>query len=79
MVLAMRGTSPAQAAGWLGLMASWQLRFPPNLSAAREVMERLIWRYPQSPQALAARRRLAFMDLEAKMRQSAEVRQMHHH
>lgn len=78
-LLAMRGTTPAQAAGWLGLMASWHLRFPPNLPAAREVMQRLLRRYPQSPQALAARRRLAFMDLEAKMRQSAETRHLHHH
>jgi hypothetical protein len=78
-LLAMRGTTPAQAAGWLGLMASWQLRFPPNLSAAREVMERLIRRYPQAPQALAARRRLAFMDLETRMRHAAEARHEHHH
>ncbi len=79
LLLSMRGTVPGKAAGWLGLMASWHLRFPPNLSAAREVMERLIQRYPQSPQALAARRRLTFMDLEAKMRHATESRHQHQH
>jgi hypothetical protein len=77
LLLAMRGTMPAKAAEWLGLKASWLLRFPPNLPAAREVMERLIHRYPQSPQALAARRRLHFMDLEAKMRHATDSRHQH--
>jgi hypothetical protein len=79
LLLAMPGTPPAKAAEWLGLMASWLLRFPPNLAAAREVMERLIRHYPHSPQALAAQRRLNFMDLEARMRQAAESRHEHHH
>jgi hypothetical protein len=79
LLLAMPGPSPAKAAEWLGLMAWWHLRFPQNLSAAREVMERLIGKYPHSPQAFAAQRRLNLMDLEAKMRQAAETRQEHQH
>jgi hypothetical protein len=79
LLLAMPGAPPAKAAEWLGLMASWQLRFPPNLSAARSVLERLLRHYPQSPQAFAAQRRLNLMDLEAKMRQAAESRQERHH
>jgi len=79
LLLAMPGPPAAKAAEWLGLMASWHLRFPPNLSAAREVLERLVRKYPHSPQALAAQRRLRLMDLEAKMRQTAETRQEHQH
>jgi hypothetical protein len=58
-------------------MALWHLRFPPNTPAARAVMERLVRRYPHSPQAFAAQRRLNVMDLEAKMRQAADARQEH--
>jgi hypothetical protein len=79
LLLAMRGAPPAKAAEWLGLMASWHLRFPQNLSAAREVLERLIRHHPQSPHAFAAQRRLNLMDLETKMRQAAETRPERHH
>jgi len=77
LLLAMPGQAPAKAAEWLGLMASWHLRFPQDLSAARTAMERLARQYPHSPQALAARRRLNLMDIEAKMRQAAEARSEH--
>jgi hypothetical protein len=56
-------------------MASWHLKFPPNQSAARQDLERLIRLYPQSPQALAAQRRLNLMEIEAKMRQASAARQ----
>jgi hypothetical protein len=73
LLLAMPGTTPAQAAQWLALMASWHLRFPANLPAARKVLERLLQLYPQSPQAFAAQCRLNVMDLEAKMRQASDA------
>jgi tetratricopeptide (TPR) repeat protein len=69
LLLAMPGVAPSKAAEWLGLLASWHLRFPQNLVAARTIMERLIRLYPQSTQAFAAQRRLNLLDLEAKMRQ----------
>jgi hypothetical protein len=75
----MPGKSPAKAAEWLGLMASWHLRFPQNLPAAREILERLVRKYPQSPQGLAAQRRLRLLELEGKLRHSAETRQEHQH
>ena len=77
LLLATGRAAPAKAAEWLGLMALWHLRFPPNTPAARAVMERLVRRYPHSPQAFAAQRRLNVMDLEAKMRQAADARQEH--
>jgi tetratricopeptide (TPR) repeat protein len=74
LLLAMPGAAPAKAAEWLGLLASWHLKFPQNQAAARNVLERLLRLYPQSPQAFAAQRRLNVMDIEARMRQAAETR-----
>jgi hypothetical protein len=75
LLLGMGGATRAKAAEWLGLMASWHLKFPPNPEAARAVMERLVRQYAQSPQGLAAQRRLNVMNIEARMRQSADTRQ----
>jgi hypothetical protein len=74
LLLSMPGQTPTKAAEWLGMMASWHLRFPQDLPAARAVMDRLVRRYPQSSQALAAQRRLNLMNIEAKMREAAETR-----
>ena len=78
LLLGMPGATRVKAAEWLGLTASWHLKFPPNPVAARAVMERLVRQYPQSPQGLAAQRRLSVMNLEAKMRQAADTRQEQH-
>jgi tetratricopeptide (TPR) repeat protein len=78
LLLAMPGASSAKAAEWLGLLASWHLRFPQNLAAARTAMEQLIRLHPQSPQAFAAQRRLNLLDLEAKMRQAVGTHQERH-
>jgi tetratricopeptide (TPR) repeat protein len=78
LLLAMPGVAPAKAAEWLGLLASWHLRVPQDLRAARAVMERLIRLYPQSTQAFAAQRRLNLLDLETKLRQGAGARQERH-
>jgi hypothetical protein len=78
LLLAMPGAVPAKAAEWLGLLASWHLRFPQDLVAARTAMERLIRQYPQSPQAFAAQRRLNLLDLESKMREAVGAHHEHH-
>jgi tetratricopeptide (TPR) repeat protein len=71
LLLAMPAAPPAKSAEWLGLMASWHLKFPQNPPAARAALERLVRQYPKSPQAAAARQRLNLMDLETKMREAA--------
>jgi hypothetical protein len=68
LLLNMAGVSADQAAEWMGLMAAWQIKYQGDLQKGRETMERLIRRYPQSSQALGARRRISLMDLEAKIR-----------
>jgi hypothetical protein len=52
----------------MGLVAAWQIKYLGDLQKGRETMERLIRRFPQSPQAFAAQRRINLMDLEAKIR-----------
>jgi tetratricopeptide (TPR) repeat protein len=58
----------ARRAEWLSLIAAWHIRYRHDTNAARETLERLVREFPQTPQALAARRRLQLMDAEASSR-----------
>jgi hypothetical protein len=49
-------------------VAAWQIKYQGDLQKGRETMERLVRRYPQSPHAFSAQRRISLMDLEAKIR-----------
>lgn len=53
-------------AEWLGLIASWQLRFKRNEDAARAILQRITRDFSRSPQALAAQRRLNLLDAGKK-------------
>jgi tetratricopeptide (TPR) repeat protein len=68
LLLAMPEQSPAKSAEWLYLIATWQLRELRDAVAARQTFGRLIHRFPQAPEAFQAQKRLAIMDLEARMR-----------
>lgn len=61
-------------AGWLGLIAAWQLRFKRDTDAARKLMERLVTEFPNTPQAMAARRRLALLAASHKIQQFRAAR-----
>jgi hypothetical protein len=52
----------ARRAEWLGLCAAWHLKYRQDFSAAREILERLVREFPQTPQALAAQRRIRLID-----------------
>ena len=56
----------ARRAEWLGLIAAWHLRYRHDPAAGRNVLERLVREYPQTPQALSARRRLQLLDRQPK-------------
>ncbi len=56
----------ARRAEWLGMIAAWHLRYRHDAEIGRKVLERLIREFPQTPQALAARRRVQLLDAEAK-------------
>jgi hypothetical protein len=72
LLLAMRDAHAGKVAEWLSLIAGWHLRFRRDEAAGREWLERLIREHPDTPQALAAGRRLKVMDLEQKLRQARQ-------
>jgi hypothetical protein len=53
---------------WLALIASWQLHYLQDETAARATLEDLVHNYPESAQAFAAQRRLSQMDAENRVR-----------
>jgi hypothetical protein len=54
----------SKRAEWLGLTAAWHMRHRQDFESAQKVLERLVREFPQTPQALAARRRLRNMGVE---------------
>lgn len=66
LLLELPDQPEAKRAEWLGLIAAWHLRYRQNTGSARPVLERIIREFPQSPQAVMARRRLQLMDRERR-------------
>lgn len=54
--------SEVRQAEWLGLIAAWQLKHLREPRAARATFEQIIRQFPNTPQALAAQRRLRLLD-----------------
>jgi len=69
LLLGMHDPSDCKRAEWLGLIAAWQLKFNHDPETARQIMERVVSEFPNSPQAIAARRRLNLMAMEQKVQQ----------
>lgn len=68
LLLEMPDQPDARRAEWLGLIAAWHIRYRQDLETGRSILERVIREFPQSPQALAARRRLNLLDADARTR-----------
>jgi hypothetical protein len=66
LLLDMPDQPDARRAEWLSLIAAWHLRYRQDAEAGRSTLERLLREFPQSPQALAARRRLQLLDRHAR-------------
>jgi hypothetical protein len=66
LLLDMPDRSEAERAGWLGLIAAWQIKYCHDTDAGRQFLERLVREFPNSAQALAARRRLELLSRQAK-------------
>jgi len=64
LLLGMPDQPDSRRAEWLGLTAAWHLKYRHDPEAGRNALERLLREFPQTPQALAARRRLELMDRE---------------
>lgn len=69
LLLGMSEPSHNKRAEWLGLIAAWQLKFNHDPDTARQMMERVVREFPNSPQAFAAQRRLNLMAAEQKLQQ----------
>ncbi|HXC99680.1 MAG TPA: hypothetical protein VN048_10090 [Verrucomicrobiae bacterium] len=63
-LMEMPNQPPEKMAGWLALIAAWEIRRGGDRQAARSRLEQLLREYPKSVQALAARRRLELLDQE---------------
>ena len=66
LLLALPERPEERVPEWLALLAAWQLRPGGDREQARRHLEALVRDYPQTPQALVARRRLNLMDLARK-------------
>lgn len=66
LLLGMEGQPANKRAEWLAMVGAWQQRYRGDLAAARAAFERLVRDHPDSPQALAARRRLERLEVEPK-------------
>ena len=62
LLLDLPGQDEARRAEWWGLVAAWQLKYRQDVAAGRKALEHIIREFPQSPQALSAKRRLQLMD-----------------
>jgi hypothetical protein len=66
LLLGLPDQPEARRAEWLGLVAAWHLRYRHDPDAAREALERLVREFPETPQALSARRRLQLLNAQSK-------------
>jgi hypothetical protein len=61
--------TPKQIAGWLNLLASFQVELGADVATVVETLEKIVERFPDQPVADAARSRLARVNLEFKGKQ----------
>jgi hypothetical protein len=71
LLLALQDQVPARRAEWLGLKAAWILKRSPTNDAGRALLQRIVREHPDSPQAMAARRRILLLDEQARVRKYA--------
>ncbi len=67
LLLAMEGQTQACRAEWMGLKAAWMLKSSPTDARARELLQRIVREFADSPEALAARRRILLMDEQSRV------------
>lgn len=66
LLLNMPDQPDARRAEWLGLAAAWHLRYRNDPENGRHLLERVIRDFPNTPQALAAKRRLHLLAMELR-------------
>jgi hypothetical protein len=65
LLLDMPGQRDLKRAEWLGLTAAWHLRHRQDPENARRILERVVAEFPNTPQALAARRRIQLIETDS--------------
>jgi hypothetical protein len=71
LLLNMPDQPEAKRADWLGTIAAWHIRYRQDTDTGRNILERVVREFPNSPQALAARRRIRLIDSEFRGKASA--------
>lgn len=71
LLLNMPDQPDAKRADWLGTIAAWHIRYKQDPDTGRNVLERVVREFPNSPQALAARRRIRLIDAELRGKANA--------
>jgi len=69
LLLDLPDQEESMRAEWLGLIAAWHIKYREDVETGRRMLERVVAEFPHTPQALAARRRIQLLDMQA--RQSA--------
>jgi len=67
LLLDMEGQPANRRAEWLALKAAWLRRQNPGDPRVRELLERLVREFPETPQELAALRQIHLMDERARV------------
>ena len=62
LLLDIPGQPDLKRAEWFSLIAAWHLKYRHDTESGRKALERLIEHFPQTPQAVAARRRLELLN-----------------
>ena len=70
LLLEMPDRSDAERAGWIGLVAAWEIKYRQDVEAGRHFLEQVIREYPSSIQAFGARRRLELLSRQARSKSS---------
>jgi hypothetical protein len=66
-LLALPNQPMEKRAGWLGLIATWEIEGLNEREKGRETLRRLIREYPNTSTAFAAQRRLLHLEMEDKL------------
>lgn len=66
LLLNMPDQEDSKRAAWLGTIGAWHIRHRNDPDTGKNVLERVIREFPNSPQALAARRRIRLLESGAE-------------
>lgn len=70
LLLALPEQPPERRAGWMALIATWQIEGLQDQATGGETLRRIIREFPGTPTAFAAQRRLLYLEQEEIMRQN---------